>query len=354
VLFSTAVAVPPEPDIRARVSSTFGPLVGEGPNLAVGIAVGVVTPTGRSHYEFGKTNSDNGKPLSENTLFELGSVSKIFTTTLLADAVVRGRVKLSDAYQNCPRHSTSALCYQGHAIRLVHLATHTSGLPFMPDNVNYLSVNPLGDYGQANVKEFFAKFKLHRLPGEKFEYSNLGMGLLGAYVAEKEKVSYQKLLQSRLSGPLGMTDTVTVLNDEQRLRRANGFAIQKATGRQGGVPSHELGDGSIFPGAGGIDSTTHDMMQWIAANLGLVPSPLQAVFDLAQKSQREMGPGHKIGLGWNLEGDAVFHFGYTQGYRAFVGFIREKKVGLVVLTNTVVEDGRLDEACWTTLGYLGS
>ena len=348
----SAVAVPPEGQIKERVLALFGPLAGEDPHLTMGIVVGVVTPGGRSHFEFGKASgADATKALNENTLFELGSVAKVFTTTLLADAVVRGKAKLADTYQSCKPTETSALCFQGKSIQLVHLATHTAGFPFMPENADALLINPLNSYGMPQLNEFFAKFRLRRAPGEKFVYSNLGVGLLGVWLSQKQNLTYEKLLRSRLTGPLDMTDTTSQLTDDQRHRRADGYAMQ---GRlRTPVPSYELGDSSVFTGAVGIDSSVHDMLQWVAANLGLVATPLKSAFSLAQTAKWGTSD-HRIGLGWNLQGDAIFHFGYTPGYRAFAAFRPDKKVGVVVLSNTVTEDSRFDEACWFLLQFLGN
>ena len=151
---------------------------------SVGMVVGIVNSRERKVVAYGKTDLEGDTEVGANTVFEIGSVSKVFTGTLLADAVKRGELRLEDPVSRFLPESVTVPSKDGKEITLLDLATHRSGLPRMPTNFKPADPqNPYADYTVANMYEFLSGYSLTRPVGEAFEYSNLGAGLLGHVLA---------------------------------------------------------------------------------------------------------------------------------------------------------------------------
>jgi hypothetical protein len=218
----------------------------------------------------------------------------------------------------------------GRGITLLHLATHTSGLPGLPTNFEPADwQNPYADYTVERLYEFLNTYTLPRNPGQLYEYSNLGVGLLGHVLALVTGTDYERLVEERVAGPLGLHDTRAVLSAEQRSRLAHGAS---------GVVARPNWTFAALAGAGVLRSTARDVLQFLAANRGWVPSALSEAMAEAQTQRvTTPSPGLAVGLGWHLlnlgAGTAVFHDGGTGGYRAFAGFLRNGNSLVVVLAS---------------------
>ncbi len=296
--------------------------------LNMGIVLGVVSASGAEFYSAGYTSASHSATVDEATVFEIGSVGKTFTGLLLADAVGRGEVGLLDSIQQYLPKTVTAPTRFGKEITLLHLATHTSGLPTIPDNLAPADeMNPYADYTVALLYEFLSTYRLPSL-GTRYLYSNVGFGLLGRILELRTGMNYEELLATRLAGPLGMTSTVMTPTAAIANRLATGYR-----------------DGEVFPrwdnptlaGAGGGVSTATDLAIYVAANLGLRETPLAENLAATHEAHFEAGE-LRLGLGWVLRwtpaGTIVEHHGATGGAWAYVGFIKEKQLGVVVLTNT--------------------
>jgi len=199
-----AVAAAP-PSITETVKSRARQRVDYGYNA--GISIGLINAEGRDYFSYGRLNFEDPAPVNERTIFEIGSVTKVFTSLLLADAVARGEVGFDQSVQSLlpidfPIPSGTP------EISLVHLATHRSGLPNNPSNLcldePYRVFECLGEMA---LRQFLSGYALPRQPGETWEYSNLGMGLLGFTLAHRFNQTYEQLLRERLLEPMGMKDT---------------------------------------------------------------------------------------------------------------------------------------------------
>lgn len=282
---------------------------------------------------FGKL--PDGKTPNGDTVFEIGSVTKTFTATLLADAVTRGAVKLDQPVGDLlPGWSIPSR--GGKVITLVDIASQRSGLPRMPSNFAPADPhNPYPDYTSAKLKDFLGGYTLSRDPGAQYEYSNLGFALLGTALAEKAHTSYGALASEKIFTPLGMTSTATVTTAAMRL--APGHNEQ-------GKPQKNW-DFDVFAPAGAIRSTASDMVKYLKANMAAgAGSPMA----LAHQPRQEIGGGNKIGLAWMVTGKLgiVWHNGMTGGYASFVGFSADHKHGVVVLTNVAAS---VDDLAFATL-----
>ena len=171
---------------------------------SVGIVVGVIEPAGRRIVTYGRASTSEAVPLDGDTIFEIGSISKVFTSLLLADAVQRGEVALTDPISKYLPASVK-VPERGRAITLQDLATHTSGLPRLPDMNPKDPENPYADYSVDQLYRFLSTYQLPRDVGASYEYSNLGAGLLGHILALRAGTDYESLVKSRITGPLGMT-----------------------------------------------------------------------------------------------------------------------------------------------------
>ncbi|MET3897799.1 D-alanyl-D-alanine-carboxypeptidase/D-alanyl-D-alanine-endopeptidase [Devosia sp. UYZn731] len=275
-------------------------------------------------------------PVDEHTLFEIGSITKIFTNLLLADMVLRGGMTLDDPVVDYLPADTVIPERGGKQITLFDLATHSSGLPRMPTNFSPADqANPYPDYGADQLYSFLAGYALPRDIGTQFEYSNLGTALLGQAIVTTSGIDYASLVRTRILEPLGMTDTTMTLTPEQTTRFATGHD------RQLEATSHW--DFDVFAPAGAYRSSAADMAKFVAAASGTVPTPLDAAFALMLAQTRPVDTGATIGLGWLIRDhdghQIVWHNGGTGGFRSFIGFDRASKSSVVVLSNTATDRG---------------
>ncbi|HVV45526.1 MAG TPA: serine hydrolase domain-containing protein, partial [Bryobacteraceae bacterium] len=274
---------------------------------ATGIAVGIIEPGGRRVITAGGVGGD--------TIVEIGSISKVFTSLLLAEMVSRNEVALHDpAAGYLPVRS-------GKSITLLDLSTHYSGLPPLP--------------GNGDVYSFVSGYTLPRDPGSKYEYSNLGAGLLGHILAARAGADYETLIKSRITHPLNMPDTAITLSGSMRERVATGHTQTLAPVAASELPAH-------LAGAGALRSTVNDMLIFLEAFLGYAESPLARATKTMLEVRRPAGQV-EIGLGWFIfssQGrELVTHSGATGGFASFAGYDPKARIGVVVLSNACTPTG---------------
>jgi serine-type D-Ala-D-Ala carboxypeptidase/endopeptidase len=304
---------------------------------SVGIVVGVIGP-GRRVVAYGQLEKGDPRPLNGDTIFEIGSVTKVFTSLLLADMVQRGELALNDPVAKYLPAEVKVPERGGRVITLVDLSTHTSGLPRMPSNFHPKDpANPYADYTTEQLFQFVSSYQLTRDIGSTFVYSNLGGGLLGQALARRAGMDYEALVRSRITGPLGMDSTSIALSPEMKARLAQGH-----NGKLEAVPNWDL---PALAGAGALRSSTNDMLTFLAANLGHMKSPLAPAMAAMLSVRRPTGLVRlgEVGLAWLIvkpsDDEIVWHNGGTGGYRAFVGYDARTRVGVVVLSNTFTGPG---------------
>ncbi len=298
---------------------------------AVGIVLGVMEADGSTRVvSYGDPGPD-ARPLGERTVFEIGSITKAFTGILLADMVARGEVSFSDPVAKRLPEEVTMPSRGGTQITLLDLATQHSGLPRMPDNFSPADQsNPYADYSVEQMYDFLSGHDLRRDVGSQYEYSNLGMGLLGHVLARAAGASYEEAVRERILDPLGMSMTGVTLTPDQREWMADGHDER---GRV--VP---LWDVPTLAGAGALRSNMKDMLTFLDANVGVSASGLERSMRVSHEVREDISPEMGIGLAWHVRrvGDAsiVWHNGGTAGFRTFIGFDPVAGVGAVVLTNS--------------------
>jgi serine-type D-Ala-D-Ala carboxypeptidase/endopeptidase len=300
---------------------------------SVGVVVGVIEPSGRRIVTYGRASTNTPIPLNGDTLFEIGSMSKVFTSLLLAEAVQRGEMALTDPISKYLPASVK-VPERGRAITLQDLSSHSSGLPRMPGNIRPKDPeNPFADYSVEQLYQFLSTYQLTRDVGAQYEYSNLGAGLLGHILALRAGMDYESLLKARITGPLGMPSTTITLPPPLQARLAPGHARTLQPTKNWDIPS--------LAGAGALRSSANDMLTFLAAEMGYTQSSLAPAMKAMLQPRRPAAgpPGLEVALAWHIitaNGKTiVWHNGGTGGYRTYFGFDPEARTGVVVLMNAV-------------------
>jgi CubicO group peptidase (beta-lactamase class C family) len=298
---------------------------------ATGIVIGLVGPQGRRVLAYG-TAAAGGAAVDGDTLFDIGSVTKVFTALLLADMASKGEVKLDDpVVRYLPAGSVRLPERGGRRISLLDLATHTSGLPLRPGNLP--SKDPRTPYAGYTVPMLYralSSLGLEHDIGSRYQYSNLGYGLLAQALAQRGGQPFAELLRRRITSPLGMEDTGMGPAASQGSRLATGYDARLQP-----EPHWDFG---ALEGAGGLRSTANDLLKLLEAALGMHASPLAAALKLAQQTRR---PGadaaSAAALGWNVDtGGAhtlIWKNGSVGGFRSFIGYDPSAGTGVVALAN---------------------
>jgi len=302
---------------------------------ATGIVVGLIESSGRRLVTYGHLAKGDPREVDGDTIFEIGSVSKIFTSLLLADMVHRKEVALDDpadtylpAHVRMPERS-------GRSITLRDLSTHRSGLPPMPGNLFAKMAKrkdpggPHAGYGVDDLYQFLFSYSLTRDPGSEFEYSNLGAGLLGHLLGYRAGTDYESLVRHRITQPLGMPDTGITLSSSMKQRMATGHNAMLAPVANSDLPTP-------LAGAGALRSSANDMLTLLEAFLGYKESPLAPAMNAMFETRCPAGHT-EMGLGWFIYSpdgrEIAVHNGGTGGFRSYVGYEPKTRIGVVVLSN---------------------
>ncbi|MEZ4773662.1 MAG: serine hydrolase domain-containing protein [Bacteroidia bacterium] len=299
-----------------------------------GCVVGVIRNGKREVYAFGTKDLKADEKPDEQTIFEIGSITKTFTATLLADLIIAGICKPEDPVKNfLPDLSINE--FENTPITLLDLTTHTSGLPRMPSNIGFYILkdaeNPYAAYPVSELYSWLSKYKPEKAPGNSFEYSNLGVGLLGHTLGKINQSDYEQSLQQRVLFPLKMTHTTLSLTDSQRQNLALPYSKKDL------VSNWDFTD--AFAAAGAIKSNLSDMFLYLEAQMGITHSSLDSAISLTHIPQRPDGNRGQIGMGWMIRTSddgkiTLWHNGATGGYQSFIGFMPEENIGIVILMNT--------------------
>ena len=332
----------PAQDLAAKVDSLCQPLVDA--DVAVGFVVGVVDGEKELVRGYGKLAHTAKDTPTGDTLYEIGSISKVFTGLLLADAVQRGLCKLDDPVQKYLPDEVKLPQWQDQPVLLWHLSTHTSGLPRLPDMTGCDPNDPYAHFDTARFLEVIGDARLQRAPGVQYEYSNFAVGLLGFVLARMSGAeSYEELLQERITGPLQMRDTAVALSRSLRARLAPPHDAD-------GEPAHTW-DLASLAGCGGIRSTVHDMLKLARVELAPGKHALAPAIALSQE-KRFTNENVTLALGWHFARDGVtlWHNGQTGGYHGWFAVVPSKGYAVCLLANNAT--GPFDTVAERVLQHL--
>jgi CubicO group peptidase (beta-lactamase class C family) len=296
----------------------------------VGMVVGIIDRRGRRVIAAGRGSSADPRPLDGDTAFEIGSISKVFTSLLLQQSVSRGELKLDEPAGRFAPKGMAMPQSGGRQITLADLSTHHSGLP--GDDAAFWGKDPnrvTANYDTARLLRFVTQAKLSHAPGTRYNYSNIGASVLGQFLARQADKPYGQLVRERIAAPLGMNATTLAPAPAARVAIGHNDARKP-------VPPFEA---QAYDPAGGLRSTTNDMLTFLGAELGAVKTPLAPALRAQWSTLRRqaINPGIQVALGWHVtlrpRGDIVWHNGGTPGFRTFAGFNPRTGVGVVVLSN---------------------
>lgn len=311
------------------------------------IAIAIIK-NGKVKYYGIKQNNDTISTFENyESTFEIGSITKVFTSTLLSNFVKDKKIKLNDNINDYLNLSFN----NGTKISFKKLANHTSGLPRLPSNLDLTKVNPQNpykEYKKQELVEYLTKYLIISQNSElKYEYSNLGAGLIGYTLSEIENISYDSLLRTKIFSKYNMLNSTTELN------KVKGEFVkgQDASGNE--VSNWEF---SVLAGAGGILSTVEDMSKFAIAQFDCSNKELK----LTRQKTFEINDNMSIGLGWHIikskSGSILnWHNGGTGGYSSSMAIDMKSKNGIIILSNVSAFNpkmGNIDNLCFELMETL--
>ncbi|MCC8423803.1 serine hydrolase [Mucilaginibacter sp. UR6-11] len=299
----------------------------------VGLSIGVIKGGIISTYNYGETKKGSGQLPTPATIYEVGSISKTFTATLLAWFVNEDKVSLSDPITKYLPDSVAANpALKG--ITLVNLSNHTSGLNGLPSNFesqkNYQESNPYKNYTRDQLFTYLKTCTLRSEPGKKYAYSNLAVGLLGIILERVSGKPYEQLVTEIICKPLGLKSTVQHISPLLAARFAPVYdenAVETSAW-----------DFDALAACGSIRSDITDLLLYAKANMVPANTKLYKAFELTHQITLHTEP--QVGLGWHIiKADGVsyyFHNGGTGGSRSFLAYNAEKGLIVILLSNADV------------------
>jgi CubicO group peptidase (beta-lactamase class C family) len=324
----------------------------------LGLIVGAIAKDEEMLLGYGPRQLGDSQPPDADTVFEIGSISKVFTGILLAQRIENGELELDDRIAELLPEGWS-LSESASEITLRHCTTHTSGFPRLPANLlgisgmfnlAFVGGDPYRDYSEEDFRDALATVELKFDPGTECRYSNFAVGLLGFVLATQNGSDYETLVTSKIFQPLGMHRTVITNNEWHREHMP---AKYRAVCKLGPVRVTMESDEWQFPnhlaGAGAIRSTGRDMMTFLKANMGLIPTPIDEAIRRSHQELFEERTDRAMGMNWirsfesNISQNIIWHNGGTGGFRTYLGFTEDRQFGVFVLSNTAISVDALAE-----------
>jgi D-alanyl-D-alanine-carboxypeptidase/D-alanyl-D-alanine-endopeptidase len=296
-----------------------------------GMVAGLCNMRGQQIVTQGSADGAKDRPLDGDTVFDIGSLTKLFTALALADMVVRGHMAMDDPLGKYLPPEQRVPDFQGKPITLRDVATYSPGLPGWPADMPALSLRPFPDYSTDRLYRALSRVILDAAPGTHFVYSNFGYGLLGLALAHRAGMDFESLIVSRICNVLGMDSTRIEPTPDMQARISPGHDQKLARIAGWNMPP-------AFAGAGAFRSTAHDLLKFLSAALGLKPSPLAPAFAEMMKTKRPTDkPDTQVAAGWFITGGhgdpLIWKDGGVAGYSSFLGYSAADKSGVVVLAN---------------------
>lgn len=307
-----------------------------------GLLIGIVDHDKKILISCGSISKDTNERPTGNTVWQIGSVSKVITTTIFAMMVQENKINLVAPLSDYIPSGSKVPQYQQRTITLLDLATHSSGLPReagnMDDSLNDYQNNPTLEASKAY--SWLSSYQLTKAPGKHYQYSNIGFGLLGNALARAEKMTYGELVSRYITEKLKMIDTTTTPNAEQKKREAksywmNGDLIRKDWPFDFDQPS------------GGIYSTGHDLLRFLEFNLNNTEYPINATNQIAHASYLYAGmfdnkqsfAGSAMALGWEVQNPynhlpVLLHKnGWVSGFNTWVMLAPSEHLAIFSISN---------------------
>jgi CubicO group peptidase (beta-lactamase class C family) len=303
------------------------------------ISIAIIKDGKVNYYGINNKNDTILTVNNQKSVFEIGSISKVFTSTILANFVIDEKINLNDNINGYLKTSFN----NDTEISFINLANHTSGLPRLPSNLDLTKVNPENpykEYREKELEEYLTKH-LELLNKEKYQYSNLGAGLLGYTLSKIENTTYENLLQNKIFSKFNMYNSTSDIN------KIKGNLVKGLDNEGNDVPNWEL---SVLAGAGAIFSTVEDLSQFAISQFDNSNKELK----LTRKKTFEVNENLDIGLGWHIlksqsKNFWYWHNGGTGGYSSSMVIDENTKNGIIILSNISAFNpnmGNIDKLCF--------
>jgi CubicO group peptidase (beta-lactamase class C family) len=292
------------------------------------LSVGILKNDTVYFYNYGEIKTNSNILATKNSIYEIGSISKTFCGNLLAQAIIEKKINLDDDIRKYLKGNLKNLQFNNQPILIKHLANHSSGLPRLPEDLfhqkNFNIKNPYSNYTNKQMLNYLSTITLNKTPGSENEYSNLGVGLLGYILEQVYQKTFSELITEKIKAPLKMKNTGV-----QKIK-PDSILIGYENGKE--VLNWQF---TCLEAAGSIYSTTEDMMEYVKNNL-------QKNIYKELEHGVTFNTGHKIALTWHFlkrknDPELIWHNGATGGFSSFIGLIKEKNTGFIVLTNSSAE-----------------
>ncbi len=309
------------------------------------ISIAIINNGKVSYYGINKEADTISSIDNQNSIFEIGSISKVFTSTLLANFVLDEKINLTDninCYLKAPFNNDKEISF-------IDLANHTSGLPRLPSNLDLANVNPENpykDYKEKELEEYLTKH-LELLNKGEYQYSNTGAGLLGYTLSKIENETFENLLQKNIFSKYDMQNSTADIN------KLKGDIVRGLNNEGKEVPNWEF---SVLAGAGGIYSTVEDLSHFAVSQFDYTNKELK----LTREKTFELNEKMDIGLGWHIlksqsKNFWYWHNGGTGGYSSSMVIDDKSKNGIIILSNVSAFNqnmGNIDKLCFELMKTL--
>ena len=303
------------------------------------ISIAIIKDGKVNYYGINNKNDTISTVNNKKSVFEIGSISKVFTSTILANFVIDEKINLNDNINGYLKTSFN----NNTEISFINLANHTSGLPRLPSNLDLTKVNPENpykEYKEKELEEYLTKH-LELLNKEKYQYSNLGAGLLGYTLSKIENTTYENLLQNKIFSKFNMYNSTSDIN------KIKGNLVKGLNNEGNDVPNWEF---SVLAGAGAIFSTVEDLSQFAISQFDNSNKELK----LTRKKTFEVNENMDFGLGWHIlksqsKNFWYWHNGGTGGYSSSMVIDENTKNGIIILSNVSAfnpNKGNIDKLCF--------
>jgi CubicO group peptidase (beta-lactamase class C family) len=298
---------------------------------SLGIVVGIVTPQGRRVIRHGRFAIGDSREVGPQTVFEIGSVTKVFTAVLLAEMARRGELSVTDPIVRYLPPDVATRARGLKAMTFADLATHTAGFPFWPSGIPPTAEGTaqMASYSVEQLYQFVSTFEAPPDLGTRWMYSNTDVGLLGVLLARRAGSTYDALIETRITRPLGMTSTVVTVPPTMQPRLAIGHNAELKPAGAWNVPA--------LAGGGSLHSTVDDLLTLLAA----AGDPMTVVGAAmpGMLAVRRQAPGFQQALGWMVLGTGpgeglLVHDGNTLGFASSVVYDPVSRTGVVALSNS--------------------
>jgi CubicO group peptidase (beta-lactamase class C family) len=325
----------------------------------VGLSVGVVQNNHSYIYNYGESNKGSGELLRSDQYFNLGSVAKTFVGTMLAQAVIEKKVKLSDDIRKYLPGKYPNLQYMGHPVKLVDIANHTSGLPGSTRDFPSKVMDSIGNKGLSSIIHFFSlytqdsmlmdmhHFKIDTIPGTKYHYNGNAMMVLILLLERIYHKPYEELVTNYLRTYLKMNDTRTRIPVNQLKRFIQGHNDDGEPVKWFNTDDHSVKDintNLFYAGGPSMNSTMSDMVKFLKANIDAKDPAIR----LSHQQTWGDPNGFAMGLNWMInqkDGERYYyHDGHTGlGFNTLCKFYPKEKLGFMIMVNDNVSQDKVSE-----------